>query len=319
MAAPAYHRPIEVVLAVEMARTLLRLRWFVMALMAALALKAAVTPAYSWLAHEGVAAMRVADATLLSLALYLVPLAAGIAVAVALVEFGEKLASKAMEARLLVDLQRTYLGRRSGESAPRDVSQVLYGCEVARKGFEVVYKDGWRIPVEITGVLLWQAALGAEWLPLLIGAVIPALGCVWFAGRALERTSRQILEGQRGLAATTAREREGEFASLQEAIFTGTIRFEVLKWLTERGLDAALWLSVAACIATVWWIDPARLPGGGEIAGAAAFLVNLRLLMKPLSDIGKVYTKWREASPAIRPVYALRERLPGEAGEGRAR
>jgi hypothetical protein len=302
-------RAVPAHLAAEMAATLWRLRWFVAALMAALAAKAAAMPAYAWLARDAVAALRLPEATLGGLVADLAPVAAAVLLAVACCEFAEKIASKAMEARILVNLQRTYLERRLAEDAPRDVSQVLFGCEVARKGFEAVYKDGWRIPAEITGVLAWQLTLGAEWVPLMLAAVLPALACVWLLGHRLEAISGQILGWQRHIAATTGRGREGDFAATQERIFRGTLRFEVLKWLTERGLDAMLWSFVGASALLAWYLAPALLPGGGEIAGAAAFLVNLRLLMKPLSDIGKVYVKWREASPAIAAVYGRPERL----------
>jgi hypothetical protein len=286
-----------------MAATLWRLRGFVGLLMAALAAKAAVMPAYAWLARDAVETMRLPAASLAGVVAAVAPMGIVIVLAIATAEFAEKMASKAMEARLLLSLQRTYLARRAGEDAPRDVSQVLFGCEVARKGFEAVYKDGWRIPAEIIGVLAWQFSLGAEWVPLMLAAVLPALACVWLLGHRLEETSRQILAWQGGIAAATARGREGDFAATQERIFRFTLRFEVLKWFTERGLDAVLWTFVGVSALVAWWIAPELLPGGGEIAGAAAFLVNLRLLMKPLSDIGKVYVKWREAAPAIASVY----------------
>ena len=287
----------------EMLGTLWGLRGFVLALMAALAAKAAVVPAYAALTHDAVAAMRDPGATLTGLVAELLPMALAIVGAVAVVEFLEKLASKATEARLLLALQRTYLARRQAEDAPRDVGHVLFGCEVARKGFEAIYKDGWRIPAEIVGVLAWQMTLGAEWVPLMLAAVLPALACVWLLGRRLEAISAQILAWQAGIAASTGRAREAAFAATQEKIFRGTLRFEVVKWVTERGLDGLLWGFVALSAVLAWWIAPQLLPGGGEIAGAAAFLVNLRLLMKPLSDIGKVYVKWREAAPAIAAVY----------------
>lgn len=290
-------------LAREMAGTLWSVRGFVAFLMAALAFKAAVVPAYAALTRDGVAALRDPAATLPGLVAALAPMALAIIGAVALAEFLEKLASKATEARLLVALQRTYLSRRTGEDAPRDVGHVLFGCEVARKGYEAVYKDGWRIPAEVIGVLAWQVTLGAEWLPLMLAAVLPALACVWLLGRRLEAISAQILSWQAGIAASTGRGREAAFAATQEKIFRGTLRFEVVKWFTERGLDMLLWSFVALSALLAWSVAPELLPGGGEIAGAAAFLVNLRLLMKPLSDIGKVYVKWREAAPAILAVY----------------
>jgi hypothetical protein len=39
--------------------------------------------------------------------------------------------------------------------------------------------------------------------------------------------------------------------------------------------------------------------------GRGGVAVNLALLAVPLSDIGKVYTKWREAMPALEKLYWL--------------
>jgi hypothetical protein len=300
---PVMGIPVTRPLAGEMAATLWSLRGFLATLMAALAAKAAVIPAYAWATGRLVEAIRAPEATILGVIAAIGPLFAAIILAVAVVEFGEKVASKAMEARLLVVLQRVFLARRQVEHAARDVSQVLYGCDVARKGFEAVYKDGWRIPAEVIGVLAWQLTLGAGWVPLMLGALVPALGCVWLIGKRLELVSLQILGWQARIAATTGAAERGRFTETQERIFRGSIRFEILKWLTERGLDAALWTFLALSALAAWALDPRLLPGESELAGAAVFAVNLRLLAKPLSDVGKVYTKWREALPAIRTVY----------------
>jgi hypothetical protein len=40
----------------------------------------------------------------------------------------------------------------------------------------------------------------------------------------------------------------------------------------------------------------------------------LALLIKPLSGIGKAYTKWREALPALRSIYERRDARPLAAG-----
>ena len=302
--APALGAPIPRRLAGEMAGTLWGLRLFLAALMVTLAAKAAVVPAYAWATGHLVEEVRAPGATILGVLAATGPIFGAIIITVALVEFAEKVASKAMEARLILTLQRIFLARRRVEHAPQDVSQVLYGCDIARKGFEAVYKDGWRIPAEVIGVLAWQLTLGAGWVPLMLGALIPALGCVWLIGKRLEGVSLQILRWQAGIAASTGTADRARFTETQERIFRGTIRFEILKWLTERGLDAMLWVFLALAAVTAWAIEPKLLPGEAELAGAATFAVNLRLLARPLSDVGKVYTKWREAYPAIRAVYA---------------
>ncbi len=71
----------------------------------------------------------------------------------------------------------------------------------------------------------------------------------------------------------------------------------------DRGMEAVLWVVLLACAGTIYLLDVGLLPDPTDVGAAAAFVVNLRLIAKPLSEIGKVYTKWREAWPAILPVY----------------
>ncbi len=290
-------------LAAEMARTLFALRWRVAALFVVLGLKAALAPSLAWVTKAGIDAVRLAGATVFSVAETIGPVFVAIVVTGAVIEFGEKLASKAMEIRLIIDLQRLYLDRRRAESAARDVSQVLYGCEIAKKGFEVIYKDTWRIGAETLSVIVWQLSLDPEWIPLMLAAVLPALLFVWWFGPYIQRVSADLLEVQRHLAATTAPDQRGHFHSSQERLYRSTLVFEILKWIADRGMEAVLWVVLLACAGTIYLLDIGILPDPGDVAAAAAFVVNLRLIAKPLSEIGKVYTKWREAYPAILPVY----------------
>lgn len=287
----------------EMARTLFGLRWRVAALFVVLGLKAALAPSLAWVTKAGIDAVRAAGATVFSVTETIGPIFIAIIVAGAIIEFGEKLASKAMEVRLIIALQRIYLDRRRGESAARDVSQVLYGCDIAKKGFEVVYKDAWRIGAETLSVIVWQLSLDPEWIPLMLAAVLPALLFVWWFGPYIQRVSADLLDVQRHLAATTAQDQRGHFQSSQERMYRSTLVFEVLKWIADRGMEAVLWVVLLACAGTIYLLDVGLLPDPTDVGAAAAFVVNLRLIAKPLSEIGKVYTKWREAWPAILPVY----------------
>ena len=221
-----------------------------------------------------------------------------------LLKFGEKVANKAVEVRLIIALQRVYLSRRREEHAARDVSQILYGCEQAKKGLEVIYKDAWKIVATTVSVLVWQVSLGAQWIPLMLLAVCPSLLLVWFFGPPIQRISLHILDLQSELAATTARTENGIFARHQEIWFRKALVLEVFKWLADDALDVIMWALLAALVAAAYVFDLGILPDNIELGSAAAFLINVKLLAKPLGDIGKVYTKWREAFPAASRVFA---------------
>lgn len=287
----------------EMAGTLLSIRGLIALLLVALTFKAAVAPSFSWIAKEGIGAVQQPAATVASviaavgLPFLLIALAGGLS------EFAERLASKAVEQRLIIVLQRTYLDRRRGERQARDVTQILYGCELAKKGFEVIYKDAWRLTAEIGAIILWQLSIGPDWLPALLLSILPALFIVWLVGPAIQRLSRLVLTTHRVLAARTRRLHKERFERSQERLFRSVMQLEVLRWMADRGMGAVLWAGFGLCVGVSVVFDLGLIPSGGDVATASSFAVNLALLAKPLGDIGKVYTKWREAMPAVIPVY----------------
>lgn len=300
--APRASSPLLPRLVRAIARTLWRVRWLVVALCVALAFKAGIAPAFAWIAGRAVQALREPAATISSVLIAVGPIYILIGFVMMLAEFAEKVASKAVDARLLMELQRCYIERNRHIGGTDTVSNVLYTAEVATRGLEVVYKDFWRIPAQILAVLIWQWSISPDWVPLLLLMVVPALASVWLVGARLQNLSNEILVWQRQLAASANNRRDDHFGEVQGRIFRATVHIAILRWLTERGLDAALWgcLTISALIAIA--LFPSFLPTTGELAGAATFLVNLALLMKPLSDIGKVYAKWRESYPATRTI-----------------
>lgn len=290
----------------DFVRTIWANRWVIGVLLIALAGQAALEPASAWITKEVLNSVQNAGTTVEDVVrTFAVPVLLILGGLVVL-KFAEKVTNKAVEVRLIISLQRIYLERRQEEHAARDVSQVLYGCEQAKKGLEVIYKDAWKIGAATISVLVWQVSLGAQWIPLMLLAVIPSLMLVWFFGPPIQRLSLHILDLQTELAATTGRAENGTFASHQESWFRMALVLEVFKWLADDALDVIMWTFLAVIILVAYFLDLGILPDVIEIGGAAAFIINLKLLAKPLGDIGKVYTKWREAYPAASRVFAHR-------------
>ncbi len=207
------------------------------------------------------------------------------------------------EQRLIILLQRIYLGRRFADRPASDVTQVLYGSELAKKGFEVIYKDLWRLSSMIGAIFIWQLSISPAWVPILLMSIVPALLFAWMVGPRIQQASRYILALQKALAARTAMLRRGDFERSQERLFRSTILLEILKWLADRGMCAILWVSFGLCVAASLVFDLGLLPDNRDIATASSLAVNLALLAVPVGEIGKVYTKWREAMPALQVVY----------------
>lgn len=284
-------------------RVVLMNRWVVGILLGALAGKAALEPASAWITKR---VLEIAGqpgfavpALVSELGLLFVAIMGGIT----LFGFIEKLANKAVEVRLIITFQRLYLDRREDEHGARDVSQVLYGCEQAKKAAEVLYKESWKITVSVISVLVWQVSLGPEWIPLMLLSVTPALALAWGFGPGIQRLSGAILDLQSLLAHTTPRAGRAAFDRHQEHWFRHSLMLELRKWIVEDGLDVVMWTALGTLILVSWHFDLWLLPDEIALGGAAAFAINARLLAKPLGDIGKVYSKWREAYPAAARVF----------------
>ena len=130
-------------LLLEMLKLLMRLRWPLAGLLASLGCTAALAPAFAWLSKQVVQRVEAGETEPWNLLPEFLPLFLLICVGLFVAEFGEKMLSKVMEFRLIIALQRSYLERRQLANVPQDVAQVLYGSDVAKKGFQVIYQDSW--------------------------------------------------------------------------------------------------------------------------------------------------------------------------------
>jgi len=286
-------------LLVEMLKLLWRLRKPLLGLLTTLGLTAALSPAFAWLSKQIVQRVEAGETNPWQLLPEFLPLFLLISVGLFIAEFGQKMLSKVMEFRLIIALQRSYLERRQLANVSQDVAHVLYGSDVAKKGFQVIYQDAWKIITVTASVLLWQLSIGPEWIPLLLASIAPTALFVWFFGARIQRGSREILDLQSKITEATGNEQRSHLHAHQERLFRVNLRFHVLKWLAEDASDVVMWLAFAAAVATAYWLSIGTSVREITLAELSALVVNLRLLVKPLGDIGRVYTRWREAYPAL--------------------
>jgi hypothetical protein len=73
----------------------------------------------------------------------------------------------------------------------------------------------------------------------------------------------------------------------------------ILKWLAENAADIVLWASfgLLALLAMLLGVGPSL--SDITLAELTALVINLWLLSKPLGNVGRVYTRWQEAYPAL--------------------
>jgi len=289
----------SMLLAGEMARLLMRLWLPLGGLLAALAVGAALSPAFAWLTKRVVAGIEAGVTDPWSLLPEFAPLFLVISSGLFVAQFGEKILSKVMEYRLIIALQRTYLERRQKADVPQDVAHVLYGSDVAKKGFQVIYQDSWKIVTVVSSVFLWQLSIGPQWLPFLVVSALPTIFFVWFFGNRIRYRSREILDLQSRISEATGSGERARLHHHQERFFIANLRLHVLKWLAEDASDVVMWVSFVAAVGVAYVLGIGASVRDISLAELSALAVNLKLLSKPLGDVGRVYTRWQEAHPAL--------------------
>jgi ABC-type multidrug transport system fused ATPase/permease subunit len=263
----------------------------------------ALAPIQAWLAQEVLdqvakGEQRFALAELLAYA----PLAIGIFAGLALLQVAEKLTNRMYDDRLLIDLQRCWFDRRGDGCVGDQVARSINDCKNAVKITDLLQKELWVVAVGLPAVVLWQLRLSPELLPaLLVAALLPFAAALLF-GRLIQRFSHLGLQLVASVSSAVARGDRERLHTEQEKFYRNRIRFELAKQASEVIADLAFWVTLVLVlvlsISGVWRLLPQEL-SAGEIGG---FLVNLKLINKPLGALVKVHNKVREGWPAVRRV-----------------
>lgn len=280
-------------------------RWLIAAIFFTI-LSVSLEPSLAWLGKKFVDQLKdestVSNASLFNYALVFATVLFGLG----LLQFTEKVINEVYKVRIILALQRTYLSRRQEYNETQDISRILYDCEQAKKGVDILYKDIWKIIFGVISVLVWQLSIAPSWLPALLLTVVPPILIVFAFGRFVQRASLELLTLQGKIASSTAITKEADFLSHQESFFRQTVRLEIFKELSETLMDLLSWIGLLFLIIIASVTKLPILPQEIDPGDLALFAVNLNLLSKPLGEIGKVYNKGREAYPAL--LRVLHER-----------
>jgi hypothetical protein len=280
------------------------MRLWIFGLLAVIAAQSALAPSVAWITKEVLASITTIDRDVIfRLLIEWAPLYLAITGAGMILSSMDKVLDKLIDVRLLITLQRLYLDRRDAEADGKDASQVLFGARIANKGFDIIYKKSWKIVTMVVSVFVWQLSIGAEWLGLMALSVLAPSVFVFKLGPYVQKLSGDILAQHEDIASNTRRHRRGMFEAAQNAWMTSSLKFELLKWVTDEGASVLLWSSLIALVFASYLLGLGLVPAEIDIPTAAAFLVNLRLIAKPMMEISRTYSKWREAYPAMVAVF----------------
>lgn len=285
----------------EMLAIMLRHPWLLAAAILPNVITPAIEPVQAWLAREVLDEVAKGDRLFqITELLGYAPLAIGVFFGLGLLHLAEKLTNRMLDDRLLIDLQRVWFERRGNGCVGEQVARSMNDCENARKILDLFQKELWMVAVGLPAVIFWQLSLAPELLPaLLVASVLPFVAALLFGGM-IQRYSLNVLRLVAGVGSAVARGHRGDLYRQQERFYINRIQFELWKQASEATADFAYWISlVLVLILTASGVLP-LLPDPVSAAQIGVFLINLRLINKPLSQITKVYNKAREGWPAVR-------------------
>ncbi|YAF95554.1 MAG: ABC transporter ATP-binding protein [Nodularia sp. CChRGM 3473] len=262
-------------------------------------LSVAFEPSLAWIGKTFVDQLKLRETVLNATLMNDVLIFTGVLMGLGILKFGDKILNKIYDLRLMIGLQRTYLQRQKQNLGGEDISRLLYDCDQAKQGMDILYKDAWKIVTGTISVVVWQLNLAPEWLPALLFAVLPPILVVFFFGRFVQKISQELLNLQSKIASSTSDNQKLELFAYQESFFKQTIRLEFVKKGAEVIIDLLTWVGLLLLILLAFIFDFGLLPRQIEAGDIALFAVNLNFLSKPIGDIGKVYNKGREAYPAL--------------------
>jgi hypothetical protein len=289
-------------LARDIARLVFANRWPLCASLALLAAIAALTPSLGWMGKAVLDSLD-GDGDLFAALMAQGPLFAGVFALLTVLKVADKPVGKFVEARFIVLMQQIYLARRRSERQTQDISQMLYGCDVAKKGLKVAYDDVPVMAFTLISVASWQAALAPQWLPVMLLSAAPAALLVWFLGPWVRRASESMLDAQSGIAGTTSGTLGAALAGHQRDWIRRVVEMDLLKGLGEETMDLVIWTCFLALTLSLYASGSSLLPQIITPGDFALVIVNLKLVSDPLTKIGKIFIHWQEALPALQRVF----------------
>jgi len=285
----------------EMVAILFRHPWLLLAATLPNIITPAIEPVQAWLVKEVLQEITKGEHVFkVQELLAYAPLAIGIFFGLGVLRLAEKLTNRMLDDRLFIELQRVWFERRGGGCVGEQVARSINDCKNAGKIFDLFQKELWTILIGLPAVILWQISLSPEMLPaLLVASLLPFLAALLFGGL-IQRYSHNVLRLVASVGSAIAQGNRQALYQRQERFYINRIKFELWKQSSEATADFAYWVSLALLLvltATDVW---ALVPQEVTAAQIGVFLVNLKLINKPLSEVTKVHNKVREGWPAVR-------------------
>ncbi len=312
-AAAAVRTPVSTLLR-EMASMMLAHPWLLALTIAPNVVSQAVAPVQAWLASEVLAEVaKGSRAFSLGDLLAYVPYAIAVFLGLAVLVILEKVFNRMYDDRLLIDTQRRWFEIRGTGCAGEHVAKATNDCKNVVKLFDLAQKEIWVILIGVPAVLVWQINLSPQLLPaLVVTAFIPFVVSLVF-GQIIQRLSHLGVVLVAQVSSAVAQGDKQRLHTEQEKLYRNRVRFEITKQFSEVISEFAFWVSLVLVLLLAWSGTWKLLPDQLTAAEIGVFLVNLKLLTKPLNAFTKMHNKIRESWPSVRRVLRPHEPAVPEA------
>lgn len=295
----------------EMAAMMLAHPWLLALTVLPNVLNPAIAPVQAWLTGEVLNRVSKGEQTYaLGDLLDFVPYAIAVFFGLGALSLFEKLFNRMYDDRLLIDVQRRWFEIRGEDCAGQHVAKATNDCKKVVKLFDLAQKEIWVVLVGVPAVLLWQIKLSPELLPaLIVTAFVPFAASLAF-GRLIQSLSYRGVVLVASVSSAVAQGDKQRLHHEQEKLYRNRILFELTKQSSEVISEFAFWISLVAVLLISWSGLWPLLPEELSAAQIGVFLVNLRLINKPLSAVTKMHNKVRENWPSVRRVLRPHEPPP---------
>ena len=283
----------------DMLRVLLAYPYWLTASILSTVLNAALAPSQAWLWRDFVDGMKASGSVDGSILFKYVFLFGGIHAGLGLLRLLDRVLNRAYDLRQIIHLQRTYLARRQQEQDAQDISRLLFDCDRAKGGLDLIYKDSWQIVAGIVSVLIWQLKLAPAWIPALIVGTVPPVLIVFVFGGWIQKASSNILQLQSRIAASTRDVEKQALFKNQESFFHQSVKLELFMSSTDTVMEVAKWLCLLVLVLVNAVFHLELLPREVHPGDLVLFAMNMDSLSKPLGDVGRLYSKVRQTYPAL--------------------
>lgn len=292
----------------EMLRMMLAHPWLLALAILPNIVSPAVAPVQAWLAKEVLAEVAKGSRAFgLSELLEYVPYAVVVFLGLAMLTIFEKVFNRMYDDRLLINTQRCWFDIRGEGCAGEHVAKATNDCKNVVKLFDLAQKEIWVILIGVPAVLIWQVKLSPELFPaLVVTAFTPFFASLVF-GQIIQRLGHREVLLVAQVSSAVAQGDKQRLHVEQEKLYRNRIRFEIAKQFSEVISEFAFWVSLVVVLVLAWSGVWRLLPEQLTAAEIGVFLVNLKLLTKPLNALTKMHNKIRESWPSVRRVLRPHE------------